>query len=63
MLLMSILKTTILLQVFIANKELIINKIFVANKIFNVNEVGDIESNNKSIEKFIELKTKKLFKF
>ena len=35
---------------------LIINKIFITNKI------GNIKDNNKLIEKFIELKIRKLFK-
>ena len=45
------LKTIILLYIFV------INKVFIANKIYC------IKSNNKLIEKFIKPKTKKLFKF
>ena len=40
------LKTTISLQ------------IFVANNIFIVNEINDIEDNNKLIEKFVKQKLK-----
>ena len=47
---MSMLKITILLQVFITNKMLIINK------------VNSIEDNNKLIRKYIKLEIEKLSK-
>ena len=53
---MSILKTTMLLQVFAANELLDVNKMFTTNKI------GDVIISNKLIEKLVELKTGKLSK-
>ena len=41
---------------------ILILQVFVANKIYIVNEISNIEGDNKLIEKFIELKIKKLFK-
>ena len=40
----------------------ILLQILVVNKIFDINTVNSIESSNKLIEKFIELKTRKLSK-
>ena len=36
---------------------------FIANKIFIINKVNSTKNNNKLIKRFIESKTKKLFKF
>ena len=43
-------------------KIILLLQIFIINKVFIINKLSGIKSNNKLIKKFVEPKTKKLFK-